>query len=147
MKKTTLIVLAVAAFAAPAQAADFSPNEDPRCTYEVKKRMRLAPALKRGIPVRIACDGPAETSSILEWRSRRQRRDWIHLHNHGVPGFSWSDILTFEEAGTRTLRVKILPKKFFRRYAKTKVLVLLGVEREPPYHESVDGGKVVTLVR
>jgi hypothetical protein len=25
--------------------------------------------------------------------------------------------------------------------------VLLGVEREPPYHTSVDNGKVITVVR
>jgi hypothetical protein len=43
--------------------------------------------------------------------------------------------------------VNILPKRFFRRYAKTKFRVLLGVEREPPYHTSVDSGKVITVVR
>jgi hypothetical protein len=58
-----------------------------------------------------------------------------------------SDILTFQEAGTKALRVEIVPKKFFRRYARTKFRVLLGVERDPPYHTSVDGGKVVTVVR
>ena len=40
------------------------------------------------------------------------------------PFFVRSDILTFTEAGTRSLRVNILPKKFFRRY------VLKGVR--PP---------------
>ncbi len=53
------------------------------------------------------------------------------MHSGGVPGISNSDLLTFEEAGTQTLRVNIIPKKFFRRYAKTKFRVLLGVEREP----------------
>ncbi len=100
-------------------ATEFPGNENPRCTYEVPAKMRLKAALSRGIPVDISCDGPAETSSIL----------------------------TFEEAGTKTLRVNILPKRFFRRYAKTKFRVLLGVEREPPYHTSVDSGKVITVVR
>jgi len=45
--------------------------------------------------------------------------------------------------------VNILPKKFFRRYAKTKFRVLLGVKRDPdkPYHTSVDSGKVITVIR
>jgi hypothetical protein len=146
--KTIAAALTALAVAAPAAvASDFPGNEDPHCTYEVQKRMRLAPALKKGIPVHVTCDGPAETSSILVFESRRQRDDWTDLHNHGVPGIANSEILTFTDAGTQTLRVNIVPKKFFRRYAKTKVRVLLGVERHPPYHTSVDSGKVVTLVR
>jgi hypothetical protein len=138
----------VCALAAPAAlATEFPVNENPRCTYEVPAKMRLKAALSRGIPVEISCDGPAETSSILIIESRRQRERWEDLHNHGIPGISNSDALTFEEAGTKTLRVNILPKRFFRRYAKTKFRVLLGVEREPPYHTSVDSGKVVTAVR
>jgi len=72
---------------------------------------------------------------------------WEDLHNHGIPGISNSDVLTFSEAGTERLRVNILPKKFFRRYAQTKFRVLLGVERNPPYRTSMDSGKVMTLVR
>ena len=37
---------------------------------------------------------------------------WEDLHNHGIPGISNSDVLTFTEAGTQTLRENILPKKF-----------------------------------
>jgi hypothetical protein len=88
--------------------------------------MRLKAALSRGIPVAVTCGRPAETSSILTIESRRQRERSEDLHNHGIPGISNSDILTF---------------------AKTKFRVLLGVEREPPYHTSVDSGKVVTAVR
>ena len=43
--------------------------------------------------------------------------------------------------------MNILPKRFFRRYPRTTFRVLLGVERNPPYHTSVDSGKVITLVR
>jgi hypothetical protein len=109
--------------------------------------MRLKVALSRGIPVDVTCDGPAEASSILTIESRRQRNRWVDLHNHGVPGISNSDILTFEQAGTKRLRVDILPKRFFRRYARTTFRVLLGVERNPPYHTGVDGGKLITVVR
>jgi hypothetical protein len=142
----TALALA-AALAATGYAVEVEPNEDPRCTYSVKKRFRLGPFLRNGIPVRVTCDGPAETSSILLISSRKQDDDWEDLHNHGIPGIANSDILTFEEAGTKTLRVWVVPKKFFRRYAVTKFRVLLGVERDPPYHSSVDGGKVITVVR
>jgi hypothetical protein len=146
--KTIAAALTLLAVAAPAAVAvEFPGNENPRCTYEVPAKMRLKAALSRGIPVEVTCDGPAETSSIAEIESRRQRDRWLDLHNHGVPGISNSDILTFEAAGTKTLRVNILPKKFFRRYAKTKFRVLLGVERTPPYHRSVDSGQVITVVR
>jgi hypothetical protein len=150
--KTTAIALALAlpAIAAPAAlAGDFPANENPHCTYEVPKKMRLKPALKKGIPVDVTCDGPAEASSIALIESRRQREKWENLHNHGIPGISNSDILTFAEAGTQSLRVNILPKKFFRRYAKTKFRILLGVARDPgkPWHTSVDSGKVITVVR
>jgi hypothetical protein len=146
--KTIVAALALLAIAAPAAlATEFPGNENPRCTYEVPAKMRLKAALSRGIPVEVTCDGPAETSSILIIESRRQRERWEDLHNHGIPGISNSDILTFEQAGTKTLRVNILPEKFFRRYAKTKFRVLLGVERRPPYHTSVDSGKVITVVR
>jgi hypothetical protein len=60
-----------------------------------------------------------------------------------------SGIPTFTEAGTKTLRVNILPKKFFRRYEKTKFRVLLGVKLDPdkPHHTSVDSGKVIAVIR
>jgi hypothetical protein len=146
--KTIAAALTLLAVAAPAAlAVEFPGNENPRCTYDVAAKMRLKAALSRGIPVEVTCDGPAETSSIAEIESRRQRDRWVDLHNHGVPGISNSDILTFAAAGTKTLRVNILPKKFFRRYAKTKFRVLLGVERTPPYHRSVDSGQVITVVR
>ena len=146
--KSIAAALTLLAVAAPAALAIVFPgNENPRCTYEVPAKVRLKAALSRGIPVEVTCDGPAETSSIAEIESRRQRDRWVDLHNHGVPGISNSDILTFESAGTKTLRVNILPKKFFRRYAKTKFRVLLGVERTPPYHRSVDSGQVITVVR
>jgi len=101
------------------------------------------------VVVKVTCDGPTEASSIALIESRRQSDRWVDLHNHGVPGISNSDILTFTEAGTQTLRVNILPKKFFRHYGKTKFRVLLGVKLHPdrPYHTSVDSGKVVTIVR
>jgi hypothetical protein len=146
--KTIAAALTLLAVAAPAAlAVEFPGNENPRCTYAVPAKMRLKAALSRGIPVEVTCDGPAETSSIAEIESRRQRHRWVDLHNHGVPGISNSDILTFEAGGTKTLRVNILPKKFFRRYAKTKFRVLLGVERTPPYHRGVDSGQVITVVR
>jgi hypothetical protein len=149
--KTIAATLTALALVVPAtaQADDFPANENPHCTYEVPTKMRLAPVLRKGIPVKVTCDGPTEASSIATIKSRKQRDDWLDMHSGGVPGISNSDILTFEEAGTQSLRVNILPKKFFRRYAKTKFRVLLGVKRDPdkPWHTSVDSGQTITVVR
>ena len=141
--KTIAAAVTLLALAAPAAA------QASECTYSVPTKMHLKPALSRGIPVQVTCDGPTEASSIALIESRRQRERWEDLHNHGIPGISNSDILTFTEAGTQRLRVNILPKKFFRRYAKTKFRVLLGVKLHPdePYHTSVDSGQVITVVR
>jgi hypothetical protein len=143
MKTIAAAALAVLVLAAPAaaQASD--------CTYTLPKEMRLAPALKKGIPVDVTCDAPTEASSIALIESRKQREKWVDLHNHGVPGIAKSDILTFTEAGTQALRVEIVPKKFFRRYAKTKLRILLGVKLDPdkPWHTSIGRGKLITLVR
>jgi hypothetical protein len=150
MKTTAAILIAlfVAVAVAPAaQADDFPANEDPHCTYEVKDRFKLEPVLRKGLPVEITCDGPGRVAAMLELRSRKQRNDWLDMHSGGVPGVSTSRPHTFEAAGSTTIRVKIIPKKFFRRYAKTKVQVLVGVERKPPYITSLDPGKTVTLVR
>jgi hypothetical protein len=87
--------------------------------------MRLKAALSRGIPVAVTCGRPAETSSILTIESRRQRERWEDLHNHGIPGEQRHPHV--RQAGTKTLRMNILPKRFFRRSAKTKFRVLLGV--------------------
>jgi hypothetical protein len=147
MRTIAAALTALALVVPAAQANDFPANEDPHCTYEVPQRMRLGPVLRKGIPVKVSCDGPGEASSIAEIQSRKQRNDWLDMHSGGVPGISNSDILTFDEAGTKTLRVNILPKRFFRRYAKTRFRVLLGVERNPPYHTSVDSGRTITVVR
>ena len=146
--KTIAAAITLLAIAAPAAlAVEFPGNKSPRCTYEVPAKMRLKAALSRGIPVEVSCDAPAKTASILIVESRRQRTRWENLHNHGIPGISHSDILSFDAAATKTLRVHILPKRFFSGYAKTRFRVVLGVERRPPYYTSVDRGKVVTAVR
>jgi hypothetical protein len=146
--KTLAAALTALAVAAPAAwAVEFPGNESPRCTYELPAKMKRKAALSSGIAVQVTCDGPAKAASILIVESRRQRMRWEDLHNHGIPGISKSDILTFDAAGTQTLRVNILPKKFFSRYEKTKFRVVLGVERKPPYYTSVDSGKLITVVR
>jgi hypothetical protein len=149
MKTIAATLTALALVVPAAQADDFPANEDPHCTYAVPKKMRLGPVLRKGIPVKVTCDGVGEASSIATIQSRRQRDDWLDLHSGGVPGISNSNVLTFAEAGSQTLRVNIIPKRFFRRYAKTKFRVLLGVKRDPdkPYHTSVDSGQTISVVR
>jgi len=142
-----LIALLLASAAPAASAVEFPGNKSPRCTYEVPAKLRLKAALSRGIPLAVTCDAPATAASILIVESRRQRTRWENIHAHGVPGISHSEVVSFDAAGTKTLRVHILPKRFFSRYRKTRFRVVLGIRRKPPYFTSVDRGKFVTVVR
>ena len=65
--KAITAALTVLALAAPAAA------QASECTYSVPATMRLKPALSRGIPVQVTCDGPTEASSIALIESRRRR--------------------------------------------------------------------------
>jgi hypothetical protein len=145
MRKT----IAAAALTALALAAPVAAQPAPECTYKVPKKMRLAPAPSSGHPGRCHLRG---TDRGLEHRPDRVEEAARPLGRPPQPrrpGVAKSDILTFTEAGTQSLRVEIVPKKFFRHYAKTKLRILLGIQMEPdqPYHTSVDSGKVITLIR
>ena len=85
--KTIAAALTLLAFAAPAAlAGDFPANENPHCTYEVPKKMRLKPVLSKGIPVDVTCDGPTEASSIALIESRKQDDKWSDLPQPRHPG-------------------------------------------------------------
>jgi hypothetical protein len=136
--KTTFIAAAVAAAlcamsaaaAAPADAGDdMPPLSDAKCDYELKKRYPLERVLRHGLKVRVTCDGPATVDVLVDFAPGRQDRDWIDLHPGGVPGISTGPPAELEAAGTATVTVELIPKRFLRRYAKTKLDVILGKER------------------
>ena len=142
-------VLSLALAAPAAFASDFLQMRTPHCTYSVPKKMRLKPVLVEGNSRRRHVRrSSTEASSIALIESRKQNDKEVGPSTTTASRISNSDVLTFTEAGTQSLRVNIL-QEVFRRYAKTKFRVLPGVKRDPerPYHTSVDSGKVITVVR
>jgi hypothetical protein len=134
MNKTTLVAAAVCAMsataAAPVQANDdLPPLGDAKCVYELKRSYPLERVLRQGLKVKVTCDGPATVDVLVDFAPGKQDRDWIDLHHGGVPGISTGPPATLDSAGTVTLTVELIPKRFMRRYAKTRLDVILGKER------------------
>jgi hypothetical protein len=156
LKTTFLTAVAAAALcamaaaaAAPAHAADdMPPFSDAKCDYEVKKRYRLEPVLRRGLKLKVTCDGPATVDVLVDFAPGKQDNDWIDLHPGGVPGISTGPPAELDAAGTVTLTVELIPKRFIRRYARTRLDVILGKERldKPNVFRGI-AEKHTTLVR
>jgi hypothetical protein len=68
------ICAATAVVAAPAQAGVSPVKGGVECHMTVKKSFRLEPVLKRGLPIKATCDGPARVLSILDFPPRPARR-------------------------------------------------------------------------
>jgi hypothetical protein len=128
--KTTFIAAAAAAAvcamsaaaAAPAHAVeDLPPLGDAKCDYELKKSYPLERVLRRGLKVQVTCDGPATVDVLVDVAHGKQNYDWIDLHPGGVPGISTGLPAKLQAAGTVTLTVELIPKRFMRRYAKTRL--------------------------
>ena len=142
-------VCAMSAAAAPAQAsADVPPLSPAECEFELKKRYRLEPVLRNGLKVTVTCDGPATVDVMADFAHGKQNYDWIDLHPGGVPGISTGPPAELEAAGTATLTVEFIPKKFMRRYKRTRLDVFFGKERldMPGVFRGI-GGKEIVLIR
>jgi hypothetical protein len=137
LKTTFLAALAAAglcamsaAAAAPARAGDdLPPLGEARCDYDLKKRYPLERVLRHGLKVKVTCDGPATVDVLVDFAHGRQNYDWIDLHAGGVPGISTGLPASLDSAGTVTLTVELTPKRFMRRYERTRLDVILGKER------------------
>jgi hypothetical protein len=139
--QTTFIAAAVAAAvcamsaAATATAAppggwdDQPPLGEAKCDYHVKKRYPLERVLRHGLNVKVTCDGPATVDILVDFAHGKQNYDWIDLHPGGVPGISTGPPVELQAAGTVTVTTELIPKRFMRRYAKTRLDVILGKER------------------
>jgi hypothetical protein len=155
--KTTFLTAAAAAAlcamsaaaALPAQAADDMPPLSPaKCDFQLKKRYPLEQVLRHGLKVKVSCDGPATVDVMADFVQGRQDNDWIGLHPGGVPGISTGPSAQLDAAGTATLTTVFSPKRFMRRYAKTRLIVIFGKERldKPNVFRGI-GSKVIVLVR
>lgn len=149
MRALVAILAALAVLAVPAQADEVPSGA--KCEWSLKKKHRLASVLKRGLPIKVTCDGPASVDALFDWDFKtKQDHKWMLLHPGGIPGISTGLPAELKKAGTVTLRVRFTREaaRFVRRYARTRLAVIYGMEKpdDPGVFRGV-GGKDVLLVR
>ena len=121
------------------------------CTYSVPKTVKLKKLVRPGLPVKVTCDAAAKVGPLVMFKGgTRQERKWNDIHNHGIPGIDKSGSVNAAAGQTVTVRAKLWKPvaKFLKKYKKTKLKVLLGIQ-EPGqnYFSSIDSGKTFTVVR
>jgi hypothetical protein len=140
-----IAAVAAAVLAAPA-AADVPPVPGgTSCTLKANDTYRHAAVLRQGVPVEVACDGPATLMVFLEFSDFSSAHRWTlsNLFPESDPGaeaFTRRDVV-FTEGGTRTVRLRFWPwaQRVVPRFARTRVNVLLAVKREDGYFWRVAG--------
>jgi hypothetical protein len=127
-----LAPIALAAIAILAPAGWAATPSDADCSVDAARKYRLKPALARGLPVTVSCDGPA--TFFVAVRFTGHGEDHINREAHsGVEG--WSATVDLADAGSRTIRVKLA--KYAKRAAKKNlaerrafpIFFNMGIER------------------
>ena len=105
------ITLAAVALSAPAGAAATPSDAD--CSVDAARKYRSKPALARGLPVTVTCDGPATFFVAVRFTGHGEDHTNPEAHS-GVEGVSAT--VDLADAGSRTVRVKLA--KYAKRAAK-----------------------------
>jgi hypothetical protein len=127
-----LALITVAAIAVLAPAGVAAAPSDADCSVDAKPKYRAGPALARGLPVTVTCDGPATFFVAVKFTGHGE--DHINPEAHsGVEGVS--AIANLGDAGSKTVRVKLA--KYAKRAAKKtlaerrgfRIFFDMGIER------------------
>jgi hypothetical protein len=121
--------------AAPAHAAPEPPPIEGgvQCRAAAKPAYRLAAVEKRGMPVKITCDGPARVQIIFETAAMTpQDRELTRMFPNSSPGICRSRDVALPTAGTITVRPELMPygARIARRYRRTKLVLHFITLRE-----------------
>jgi hypothetical protein len=124
------IVLATLVLLVPAGSAAAPSDAD--CSIDAARKYRVKPALARGLPVTVKCDGPATFFVGVTFTGHSQ--DHINQGAHsGVEGVSAT--VDLADAGSRTVRVKLAKyakraaKKTLRERRRFPIFFDMGIER------------------
>ena len=145
----TAAVSAALLVPAAAPAAEQQPRA--KCTFKAKKKYRLRAVLKRGLTVKVTCDGPAKVDTMFDFvHGTKQEDKWSLSHSGGIPGISRGPSKTLKGPGTVVLRNRFTREaaRFVKRYRRTKLDLYYG--REHPTRDNAFksvGGKTVVVVR
>jgi hypothetical protein len=128
--RLALIALAsLAVLAAPGWGATPS---DADCSVDAARKYRVKPALARGLPVTVTCDGPATFFVAMRFTGHGER----HISRQAHPGYEgFSATVDLAGAGSRTVRIKLA--KYAKRIARKNladrrafpIFFNMGIER------------------
>jgi hypothetical protein len=105
------IVLTAVALLVPAASAAAPSDAD--CTVDAARKYRVKPALARGLPVTVKCDGPATFFVAMRFTGHGED----HISREAHPGWEgMSATVDLADAGSKTIRVKL--EKYAKRAAK-----------------------------
>jgi hypothetical protein len=108
-----IALAAIAILAPPGWAA--APS-DADCSVDAARKYRVKPALARGLPVTVTCDGPATFFVAMRFTGHGED----HISREAHPGYEgFSATVDLADAGSRTVRVKLA--KYAKRAAKKNV--------------------------
>jgi hypothetical protein len=113
--------------------------------------VKLKKLVSPGLRVKVTCEAATKVSPLVMFKGgTKQERKWDDIHNHGIPGIDKSGVYNVPAGQPGTARAKLWKPvaKFLKKYRRTKLRVLIGLQ-EPgkPYYTSIDSGKVFTVVR
>ena len=154
-RRLALLAALFVGLGTPAASAKDSDEKVPtggKCKFSIPKQtFRLEPVLKRGIPIRISCDGPAGVIAMMSWEfGSPQRNQWNLNHPGGIPGISTGPRIRLWEPRTVIFRERFTPEaaRFVRRYARTRISLSFGIERgDKPNVFRRAGHRWIVLVR
>ena len=125
----SIAVAALAILALPGWAA--APS-DADCSVDAARKYRVKPALARGLPVTVTCDGLATFFVAMRFTGHGED----HISREAHPGYEgFSATVDLADAGSKTVRVKLA--KYAKRAAKKNlakrrgfpIFFNMGIER------------------
>jgi hypothetical protein len=135
MKKTLLTIAAAATLvaAAPAHAGGVPETVGGvKCHEKVKKTYRLGQAKRRGMAVKVTCDGPLKILVMPDFdASSDAQSELAHTYGGHYPALAKPKYVTVGQAGTVTVRPRWSKAalKILAHHKRTKIIIGLGTMR------------------
>lgn len=153
MKLLIALTAAGVLAAAGTAHADGSPPvvDGVHCHMTVKKPQRLGKVLRRGVAVKVTCDGAAKFLVMPDFAAMSAASiEYDETYGARRPPIAHAKTAALKEAGTITVRPRFAKagKKILRHHKRTRILVGLGTMRTDGHYWSSPGDWAhTTLVR
>jgi hypothetical protein len=143
MLRTLLLTAALALTAAPALADGPPPVKGGvKCEMSITKKLGLGKVMRRGLPVKVTCDGPAKFLVMPDFAAMSKASiEYDHLYGARRPPKAKIKHGELTEAGTITLKPRFtkVGANIMRKFKSTRILVGLGTQREDDSYWSSPG--------